>query len=165
MPSPFSSYSPQPCSWPGVECERPVAVPKRNVEILVRCPGLSSFSWCLRLYTLVTASLAVIFTFLWIVCLLYVTSQTHNYDLRGQRSEYVIDKFQNKLHIFSDSLTSALPSCSSSLSAASCLVATLSLCSSSVSSLYSLSLSSLSTGSVLSTPPWLARIIQTGMIR
>jgi len=56
-----------------------------SVEIKLRCPRISSFRWCLKLYSLVLGGLGLILSFIWVCFQLYVLSQTTNYELRLQR--------------------------------------------------------------------------------
>merc|ERR1712223_2117093 len=49
------------------------------------CPRVSSFRWCLKLYSLVLAALGLLLSFIWICFQLYVLSQTTIYELRLQR--------------------------------------------------------------------------------
>ena len=59
--------------------------PSEGVTILLKCPHLSSFSWCLRLYSMVCGGMGVIFSILWVVGQGYVLAQTEDTDLRAQR--------------------------------------------------------------------------------
>ena len=56
-----------------------------SLEIKLRCPRISSFGWCLRLYSLVLGGLGLLLSFIWICFQLYVLSQTTNTELRLQR--------------------------------------------------------------------------------
>ena len=56
-----------------------------SLEIKLRCPRISSFSWCLRLYSLVLGGLGLLLSSIWICFQLYVLSQTTNTELRLQR--------------------------------------------------------------------------------
>ena len=56
-----------------------------SLEIKLRCPRISSFHWCLKLYSLVLGGLGLILSFIWVCFQLYVLSQTTNYELRLQR--------------------------------------------------------------------------------
>ena len=69
----------------------PAYTPKTNssegVTILLKCPHLSSFSWCLRLYAMVCGGMGVIFSILWVVGHSYVLVHSEDTDLRAQRYE------------------------------------------------------------------------------
>ena len=56
-----------------------------SLEIQLRCPRISSFGWCLRLYSLVLGGLGLLLSFIWVCFQLYVLSQTTNPELRMQR--------------------------------------------------------------------------------
>jgi len=58
---------------------------EESLEIKLRCPRVSSFRWCLKLYSLVLAALGLLLSFIWICFQLYVLSQTTIYELRLQR--------------------------------------------------------------------------------
>jgi len=58
---------------------------EESLEIKLRCPRISSFRWCLKLYSLVLAALGLLLSFIWVCFQLYVLSQTTNYELRLQR--------------------------------------------------------------------------------
>ena len=62
-----------------------------EVTILLKCPHLSSFSWCLKLYAMVCGGMGVIFSFFWVVGQGYVLGQTEDADLRMQRYGRVPD--------------------------------------------------------------------------
>ena len=56
-----------------------------RVTILLRCPPVSACIWCVKLYSTVLAGCIMLFSFLWIICQLYVLSQTEESTLRVQR--------------------------------------------------------------------------------
>ena len=56
-----------------------------SLEIKLRCPRISSFGWCLRLYSLVLGGLGLLLSSIWVCFQLYVLSQTTNTELRLQR--------------------------------------------------------------------------------
>ena len=39
---------------------------EESLEIKLRCPRVSSFRWCLKLYSLVLAALGLLLSFIWI---------------------------------------------------------------------------------------------------
>ena len=84
---------PKVLSWPSVSYSysygKPTGVgeygPDDSLEIKLRCPRISSFGWCLRLYSLVLGGLGLLLSSIWICFQLYVLSQTTNTELRLQR--------------------------------------------------------------------------------
>jgi len=56
-----------------------------SLVIKLRCPGISSFKWCLKLYSLVLGGLGLLLSFIWVCFHLYVLSQTSLQELRQQR--------------------------------------------------------------------------------
>merc|ERR1719499_1291810 len=56
-----------------------------SVVIRFSCPSLSSLSWCVKLYSLVLASLGLFISFLWVCFQLYVLSHTTSQELRVLR--------------------------------------------------------------------------------
>ena len=80
-------------SWPNVSYSYSYGSPTGggedgsddSLEIKLRCPRISSFGWCLRLYSLVLGGLGLLLSFIWICFQLYVLSQTTNTELRLQR--------------------------------------------------------------------------------
>ena len=59
--------------------------PDDSLEIKLRCPRITSFGWCLKLYSLVLGGLGLLLSFVWVCFQLYVLSQTTNTELRLQR--------------------------------------------------------------------------------
>ena len=53
--------------------------------IKLKCPGISSFDWCIKLYSLVLGGLGVLLSFIWVCFHLYVLSQTSLQELRQHR--------------------------------------------------------------------------------
>ena len=39
---------------------------EESLEIKLRCPRISSFRWCLKLYSLVLAALGLLLSFIWV---------------------------------------------------------------------------------------------------
>lgn len=71
-----------------------------SLEIRLRCPRISSFGWCLKLYSLVLGGLGLFLSFFWVCFQLYVLSQTNNYELRLQRwdeKHYILLSLKNGL--------------------------------------------------------------------
>ena len=58
---------------------------REGVTILLSCPRLSSYSWCLKLYAMVMGGVGVLFSVLWVVGHGYVLGQTEESSLRMQR--------------------------------------------------------------------------------
>jgi len=58
---------------------------EESLEIKLRCPRITSFRWCLKLYSLVLAGVGLLLSFIWICFQLYVLSQTTTHELRLQR--------------------------------------------------------------------------------
>ena len=56
-----------------------------SVVIRFSCPSLSSLSWCVKLYSLVLASLGLFISFLWVCFQLYVLFHTTSQELRVLR--------------------------------------------------------------------------------
>ena len=56
-----------------------------SLVIKLRCPTISSFTWCLKLYSMVLGFLGIGLSFIWIFFHLYVCSQTSLQELRHQR--------------------------------------------------------------------------------
>ena len=56
-----------------------------GVTILLRCPHLSSCSWCLRLYCTVCGGMGAILSTLWVCGHCYVLTHTVEGSLRTQR--------------------------------------------------------------------------------
>ena len=59
--------------------------PSDGVTILLSCPRLSSWSWCLKLYAMVVGGVGAILSILWVVGHGYVPAQTGESSLRMQR--------------------------------------------------------------------------------
>jgi len=83
-PPPPPHPSLPPPSYTEHQNQSPSSVNDR-VTILLRCPPLSACIWCVKLYSTVMAGCIVLFSFLWIICQLYVLSQTDESTLRVQR--------------------------------------------------------------------------------
>ncbi|XP_023334546.1 uncharacterized protein LOC111706027 [Eurytemora carolleeae] len=56
-----------------------------SIEFKLRCPSITSFRWCLKLYSLVLGGLGTFLSFIWVCFHLYVLSQTEIHDLRMMR--------------------------------------------------------------------------------
>ena len=82
---PPSSTPPHPSIPPPAYTRHCSISPSEGVTILLKCPSLSSFSWCLRLYAMVFGGMGVIFSILWVVGQGYVLGQTVEAELRAQR--------------------------------------------------------------------------------
>ena len=83
----------QELSWPHVSYSysygRPTGKGEEelydSLEIKLLCPRISSFGWCLRLYSLVLGGRGLLLSSIWVCFQLYVLSQTTNTELRLQR--------------------------------------------------------------------------------
>ena len=95
-PPPLSSpHHPHPSIPPPAYTRHCSTSPSEGVTILLKCPGLSSFSWCLRLYAMVFGGMGVIFSILWVMGQVYVLAQTDDTDLRAQRWAFCCPLFWN----------------------------------------------------------------------
>ena len=63
----------------------PKSVDSDSLVIKLRCPGILSFKWCLKLYSLVLGGLGLLLSFIWVCFHLYVLSQTSLQELRQLR--------------------------------------------------------------------------------
>ena len=66
--------------------ETPTSVDSDGLVIKLRCPGILSFKWCLKLYSLVLGGLGLLLSFIWVFFHVYVLSQTSLQELRQLRS-------------------------------------------------------------------------------
>ena len=100
---PYPSCPPQPCpppSCPPHPCLPSSGLPPTSrppsysqhyspthegVTIQVKCPKLSSLSWCLKVYTIVLGGLGICVTTTWIAGHVYVLTHTQEAELRLQR--------------------------------------------------------------------------------
>ena len=90
LPPSYLLYPPHPSPPPPHPSIPPPAYTCQSnstegVTILLKCPLLSSFSWCLRLYAMVCGGMGGIFSILWVLGQGYVLGQTEEADLRAQR--------------------------------------------------------------------------------
>ena len=76
---------PHPSLPPPAYSRRCSISPSSGVTIVLKCPRLSSYRWCLRLYAVVCGGCGVLFSILWLIGHVYVLSQTDEKDLRMQR--------------------------------------------------------------------------------
>ena len=60
-------------------------VESEGLVIKLKCPGVLSFKWCLKLYSLVLGGLGLLLSFIWVCFHLYVLSQTSLQELRQLR--------------------------------------------------------------------------------
>lgn len=56
-----------------------------QVTILLKCPKVSSYLWCIKLYATVCGGCGSILSFLWLIGHLYVLFQTQDSELKTQR--------------------------------------------------------------------------------
>ena len=56
-----------------------------SVTIMLKCPRLSSYIWCIKLYATVCGGCGTILSFLWLIGHFYVLSQTQDSELKTQR--------------------------------------------------------------------------------
>ena len=63
----------------------PTRADSDSLVIKLRCPGILSFQWCLKLYSLVLGGLGLLLSFIWVFFHVYVLSQTSLQELRQLR--------------------------------------------------------------------------------
>ena len=56
-----------------------------SFTLKLHCPSFSSFSWCLKLYSLVLGGLGVLLSLVWVIFHMYVLSQTGLQELKQLR--------------------------------------------------------------------------------
>ena len=56
-----------------------------QVTIMLKCPRVSSYLWCVELYSRVCGGCGSILSFLWLIGHVYVLNQTQDHELRTQR--------------------------------------------------------------------------------
>ena len=65
--------------------DTPTSVDSDGLVIKVRCPGILSIKWCLKLYSLVLGGLGLLLSFIWVCFHVYVLGQTSLQELRQLR--------------------------------------------------------------------------------
>ena len=67
--------------------DTPTGASSDSMVIKLRCPGVLSFKWCLKLYSMVMGGLGLLLSFIWVCFHLYVLSKTSLQELRQLRWE------------------------------------------------------------------------------